>query len=98
MNPHDELPLAHRPIQRWTLSVTKHGQARRSNVDGRKCCQLTSPTTTEFVTVSSDLCRTNLTTHCDDRHAVAKFSKSKIWDKFSEGSALELLEFPYNTA
>jgi len=34
-----------------------------------------------------------------DRLAVAKFFKSRVWDKVSEGNALilEIPEFPYNT-
>ena len=34
-----------------------------------------------------------------DRLAVAKFLKSRVWDKVSEGNALilEIPEFPYNT-
>ena len=42
---------------------------------------------------------TLLTTPSNDRLAMAKFSKSRVWDKVSERSTLflELPEFPYNT-
>jgi len=34
--------------------------------------------------VSDHLCRAKLTTYCDDRRSVAKFSKSKVYDKVPE--------------
>jgi len=34
------------------------------------------------------MCRTKLTTRYDERRAVAKVSKSKVWDEVPEGSAL----------
>jgi len=39
---------------------------------------------------SVHLCLTKLTTRCDDRQAVAKFSESRVWNKVSERSNLIL--------
>ena len=53
--------------------------------------------------LSVHLSPAKLITRFDDRYAVAKFSKSRVWSKVQEESSLifegrpSLPEFPYNT-
>jgi len=50
---------------------------QRSSVGARKYCQLSRPTTVQFITLSAHLCRAKLMiTRFDDRYATAKFSRS----------------------
>ena len=73
-DPRDALPLAHRA--RWTRSVIDklHSQARQTNIDRRKYCQLSSTDNRPLYHTSVELsCQA---TRCDDRHAVAKFAMS----------------------
>jgi len=55
-----------------------HGQARPSDVDRRKYCQLglTDDDPVHQAEASIHLCRANLTKRCNDRHAVVKFPKT----------------------
>ena len=65
----------------------------RSSVERRKYCQLSLTNNgRQFITPSAHLCRVELTC-CDNRHAVAKFSKFIVWDKILDRSAL-ILRYP----
>jgi len=72
MDPRDALPHVHRAVRRVT------GQVRRSNVDRRKCCQLSADDGRLFVALRSQICRTKLTARCDDRREVVEFCKSRV--------------------
>jgi len=75
MDPRDELPLAHRAHTEVDAQCDKlHGQARQPNVNRCKYCQLSSNDDPAY---SFQFCRLKLTTHCDDRRAVAKLLKSR---------------------
>jgi len=64
---------------RW---MGKAGVVYRSNVDRRKYRQRSSADDgRQFVTLSVHVCRTRLTRRCDDRRAVTKLSKSRVWRK-----------------
>ena len=94
MNPHDLLPPMHRAVHRDGHSVGYTGHCCRSNIDRRKYCQPSlMHSGRHFITLSSHLCRTKLK-HCDDRHAIVKFSKSRVWNRVLEGRSLLILKTP----
>ena len=53
------------------------------------------PTMAEFITLIAQFCRAELTTHCDERGAVAKFSEPSVCDKVPKGSTLIFGEWRY---
>jgi len=55
-----------------------HTFSRTLAVDRRRHCQLSWTTTALVIALSVNLCRAKLTTRCDDRRAVEKFSKSRV--------------------
>ena len=57
---------------------TLHGQARRLHVDVASIVNIVRPMTIQFIALSVHLCKP----------PVAKFSKSRVWDKVPEESTL----------
>ena len=62
-------------------------QCDKLAVGRRKYCQLSSTDV-----LSACLCQAKLTPRCDDRRAVAKFSRSRVRDEVPEGKVLILLK------
>jgi len=79
-DPRDALPHLQRAVHGGGM-FSATGQARRSSVDLRKYCQLSTDRRRPLVYLAPSVClwRTTLTTPCDDRRAVMKFSK--VWVK-----------------
>jgi len=73
MDPRDGLPRLHRVVHSDKLAKLV---GRTSTVASIVNCRLTSNGPL-FVVLSVHRCRTKLTTRCDDRQAVVKFSKSE---------------------
>jgi len=83
-NPRDALPLAHRAAHRDDLRDRLHWPSSSVERRQRMYCQLGSADDgREFVTLSVHIYRT---TRCDDRCAVAIFSKSRVWDGVLKGN------------
>jgi len=62
-------------------------QCDKLAVGRRKYCQLSSTDV-----LSACLCQAKLTPRCDDRRAVAKFSRSRVRDEVPEGKVLIFLK------
>jgi len=77
--------------KRGVTRIGLGGQCDKLAVDRRKYCQLRL-TTVQFIAPTDHLYPAELTTRCDDVHAVAKFSNSRVWGKLLEGNTLILAD------